>query len=110
MNLRQIDHDFAVAGQIAPADVPALAQAGFRSIICNRPDHEEPGQPTYAEIERAAKEAGLSIWFVPVRSGGMTGADVDRMAEAIGQAERPTLAYCRSGARSTTIYGLALNR
>jgi len=110
MNLRQIDHDFAVAGQIAPADVPTLAAAGFRSIICNRPDHEEPGQPSYAEIEKAAKEAGLSAAFVPVRSGGVTADDVANMAAALEDAERPTLAYCRSGARSTTIYGLALRK
>jgi uncharacterized protein (TIGR01244 family) len=107
MNLRQIDDGVVVTGQIAPADVASIAAAGFRSIICNRPDHEEAGQPTFADVAKAAAEAGLSIEFVPVRSGAMTADDVVKMAAALEAAERPTLAYCRSGARSANIYGMA---
>lgn len=110
MNLRQIDDDFAVTGQITPADLAAIAEAGFRCVICNRPDHEEPGQPTFAEIAAAAREAGLSIEFVPVRVGAMTAEDVEKMATVLGALEGPTLAYCRSGTRSANIYLLARQR
>lgn len=110
MNFRQIDDGVAVAGQITPADTADIAAAGFRSIICNRPDGEEAGQPTYAEVAAAAGKAGLTISFVPVRSGGMTVDDVEKMAAALEASERPLLAYCRSGARSANIYGLALQR
>ena len=110
MNFRQIDDDVAVAGQISRADIPAIAAAGFRSIVCNRPDHEEYGQPTFAEIAEAAKEAGLSIEFVPVRSSAMTIDDVEKMAAVLKTAQRPMLAYCRSGARSANLYGYAKSR
>ena len=39
-----------VAGQIAPADIGAIAATGITGIVNNRPDGEEPGQPTGGEI------------------------------------------------------------
>ena len=46
MEYRQITDEYAVSGQIAADDIAAIKAAGFRSIICNRPDDEQPGQPT----------------------------------------------------------------
>ena len=34
----------------------AVADAGFKAIICNRPDGEGPDQPGFQEIENAAKQ------------------------------------------------------
>lgn len=110
MNIRQIDEGVAVTGQITKADIADIAAAGFRSIICNRPDHEEMGQPTFAEIAEAAKAVGISIEFVPVRSGAMTMDDVEKMAAVLKTVEKPMLAYCRSGARSANLYGYASQR
>lgn len=102
--VREITPEFAVAGQIGADDVADLAARGFRSIICNRPDHESPGQPAFAAIAAAAKDAGLEATYVPVVPGHMMPADVDAFRAALGMLPAPVLAYCRTGNRSLNIY------
>lgn len=91
--------------QPAPGDMAAVAAAGVRRVINNRPDHEEPGQPTSAEMEAAARAAGMDYLWIPVR--GMPGPD---QAAAVGEALEdgtPTLLFCRSGTRSTAAWAMA---
>ena len=97
-----------VAGQIAPEDVADLAAAGVTIIVNNRPDGEEPGQPAGAEIEAAAKAAGIGYRYVPV-AGGFTAEGVNAMAEAT-EAPGRTLAFCKSGTRSALLWALARAR
>ncbi len=104
MEIRQVTDDYAVSGQIAVDDIRAIKEAGYRSIICNRPDDEQPGQPTAADIAVAAEAADLIFRHVPFVSGQMTDEDVQKMAEALDEIPGPVFAYCRSGARSTNIY------
>jgi uncharacterized protein (TIGR01244 family) len=106
MDIRQIDEGFAVTGQISPDDVRDIAAEGYQAIICNRPDGESPDQPDFAEIAKVAEKTGIPIYYVPVVSGQLTQDDVDAMAAALDTSEGPVLAYCRSGARSTNIYGI----
>ena len=103
MNYRQIDENIAVTGQITEADVAAIAQAGFKSVVCNRPDEEQGAVPHQA-IEKAAAAAGLEFRFIPVGGFGMTPVNVDEMAKAVRDLPKPMLAYCRSGARSANLY------
>lgn len=107
MNPRKIDSAFSVSEQIAPEDVRAIADAGFRSIICNRPDDEGPGQPRFSEIAAAARAAGLASAYLPVVSGGIGERDVQRFAELIGTLPGPVLGFCRSGARSAALWQAA---
>jgi sulfide:quinone oxidoreductase len=108
MSLQHLSSDFAVVGQITPDDVPAIAEAGFKSIVCNRPDGEGgPGQPSYAAIEQAAKAAGLEVRNLPVVSGSITPEQVAAMADMLDELPTPVLAYCRSGARSTNLWQMA---
>lgn len=104
MDIRQVTDDYAVSGQIAADDIKAIKEAGFRSIICNRPDAEQPGQPTAAEIAVAAEAADLIFRHIPFVGGQMTEEDVAKMAEALDEIPGPVFAYCRSGARSTNIF------
>jgi uncharacterized protein (TIGR01244 family) len=104
MEIRQVNDNYAVSGQIAVDDVKAIKEAGYRSIICNRPDDEQPGQPSAAEIEVAARAADIVFRHIPFVSGQMSEADVQKMAEALDEIPGPVFAYCRSGARSTNIY------
>jgi uncharacterized protein (TIGR01244 family) len=106
MDIRQIDEGYAVTGQISPDDVRDIAAEGYQAIICNRPDGESPDQPDFAEVAKVAEKAGIPIYYVPVVSGQLTQDDVDAMASALEASEGPVLAYCRSGARSTNIYGI----
>ena len=104
MDYRQISDDYAVAGQIAETDIAEIKAAGYRSIICNRPDDEQPGQPSAAEIAAAAEAADIVFRHIPFVSGQMTDDDVHAMAAALDEIPGPVFAYCRSGARSTNIY------
>jgi uncharacterized protein (TIGR01244 family) len=84
------------------------ARQGFRSVINNRPDFEHgPDQPTSAAMEAAARAAGLEYRYLPVDSGWQSPEQVAAMAELLGEIPRPILMFCRSGARSARLYGLA---
>ncbi len=100
--------DFAVAPQLSPEDMVAVAAAGFKSVIINRPDFEGgPDQPTSAAVSAAALAAGLRVEYQPVVSGGMTVDDVTRFAELLKSMPSPILAYCRSGTRCTVLHRAA---
>lgn len=105
MQFRKVNEEFAVSGQIGAAQVPEIAAAGYRSLVCNRPDTED-GAVAHDEIEAAALAAGLEFRFIPVVSGAITGKDVADMAEAMDSLPKPVFAYCRSGARCLNLYGL----
>ena len=105
MNIKEITPDYSVSAQIQPGDVAELKAAGFKSVICNRPDNEDPGQPSVAEIRTAVEAAGLEFRHVPVISGQMTAQNVEDQAEALDALPKPVFAYCRSGTRSTNLYG-----
>jgi len=104
--MRRLDERVLVAGQIRPEEVPGLRAMGVTAIVNNRPDGEEPGQPAGAEIEAAAMAAGLAYRHIPI-AGGFSPAQVEEMAEALGEADGPVLAFCRSGTRSTFLWALA---
>ncbi len=108
MNLTKLTGTFSVAGQIDAADLPAIADAGYRSLICNRPDGEGPGQPPYSAIETAARGLGLDVHYLPVVSGRLTADNVRDFDALMAQMPRPVLAYCRSGARCTQLWELSL--
>ncbi|TIO76797.1 MAG: TIGR01244 family phosphatase [Mesorhizobium sp.] len=106
MEYRQISDNYSVSGQIQPEDIAAIKDAGFRSVICNRPDNEQPGQPSADSVKAAAQAAGLAFRYIPVISGQITMDNVEDQAEALDELEGPVFAYCRSGARCTNLYGL----
>lgn len=110
MNIRQINDDYSVSGQITVEDVDTVKQLGFKSIVCHRPDGEEPGQPEFAAVARRAEELGLKIRHVPVGPMGVTPDAVAEMVDALEDFDLPMLGYCRSGARSTATYEHALRQ
>ena len=69
MEIREITPDYSVAPQIEASDVAGIAKAGFKSIICNRPDEEHPGDAPADEVQAAAEKAGLAFRYIPVISG-----------------------------------------
>lgn len=108
MEFRPVTDDYAVSGQIAPADIAAIKQAGFRSIVCHRPDGEQPGQPSAADVGASAAGEGLGFRHIPIRSGEpIPDEAVAAMRRALDELPGPVFAYCRSGARSTNIFSLA---
>lgn len=104
MEIRQITDGYSVSGQITPEEVAAIKAAGFKSVICNRPDNEQPGQPSADSVKAAVEAAGLAFRYIPVISGQMTMENVEDQAAALAEVEGPVLAYCRSGTRCTNLY------
>ena len=107
MQAKAINNNLSVTGQIAATEMTEIAKAGFKSIICNRPDGEGSDQPTFAEIAEAAKKAGLEARYIPVVSGKVTDADAAVFGAAMAELPGPVLAYCRSGARSTMMWEMS---
>ncbi len=111
MDIRTINEEYSVTGQISVSDVDAIKAMGFKSMVCHRPDNEEPGQPAFADIAARAEELGMKITHIPVVGAiGVTPDGVVQMAAAIAEFPAPMLGFCRSGARSTTIYQHAVNQ
>jgi len=104
MDIKKITERVSVAPQIDPKDMPAIAAAGYRAIICNRPDGEGADQPSFEEIEIAAKAAGIEARYVPVQTGMVQDEDVTAFGDALEKVQRPVLAYCRTGTRSSTLW------
>jgi len=104
-DFKRVTDDLSVAPQICVADVAEAARQGFTTIINNRPDGEDPSQPPGAEIEAAAKVAGLAYVHIPVR-GAPGPAEVEAVRQVVDAAEGPVLAFCRSGTRSITTWSI----
>jgi uncharacterized protein (TIGR01244 family) len=104
MDVRQITESYSVSPQVTPDEIAAIKAAGFKTVICNRPDDEQPGQPSHDVIKAAVEAAGLSFRYIPVVSGQMTMENVEDQATALDEVEGPVLAYCRSGTRCTNLY------
>jgi uncharacterized protein (TIGR01244 family) len=102
---RPLTDEVSVAPQLTPEAMAEAARMGFRSVINNRPDFEHgPQQPTNASIEAAARAAGLEYRFLPVDGGYQSPQEIAAFAKLLNESPRPTLAFCRSGARSTRLY------
>ena len=104
--MKQLDSSVSVSGQIRPEEVAGL---GVAMIVNNRPDGEEPGQPSSEEIAAAAAAAGIAYRHIPV-AGGFSLPQVAQMADALAAAPGPVLAFCKSGTRSTFLWALARSR
>lgn len=107
MDIKQLTPMLSVAPQLTCAQVAQAGAAGFRAILCNRPDGEGPDQPTAAEIGAAARAAGLGFAYVPAVAGALTDSDAAAMRAVLDSLPGPVLAYCRSGARAEKLAEMA---
>jgi uncharacterized protein (TIGR01244 family) len=105
--IRHINESISVAPQIAVEHVAEIAAAGFKTIVNNRPDDEDAGQPSGDAIRVAAEAAGLNYVAIPVTHAGFSHPQIDAMTQALVDADGPVLAYCRSGTRSCNLWALA---
>jgi uncharacterized protein (TIGR01244 family) len=106
-SIRRINDQISVAPQLDPADIVEAARAGFTTIVNNRPDDEETGQPEGAAIRAVAETLNLAYHAIPITHAGFSGPQVEAMRAVLAAAEGPVLAYCRSGTRSTNLWALA---
>jgi uncharacterized protein (TIGR01244 family) len=104
MKIVKLNDTVAVSEQIRVEDVAAIAAAGYKVLVNNRPDGEAPDQPTSADIAAAAEAAGLSYYYFPVTAGNFPGPDAGTMAALLNNPEQPVLAFCRTGTRCTNLW------
>ncbi|MEW0971847.1 TIGR01244 family sulfur transferase [Acinetobacter baumannii] len=107
MELKRVNQDFYVAGQITANDIVKIADQGIKTLICHRPDGEGADQPNVIEIEEAAQRHGLNVIYQPVISGKITDQQVTEFKQLYQNAQKPVLAYCRSGMRAISLWALA---
>lgn len=106
MEIKSLSADLSVSGQIVPSDMLAIKDAGFKSIICNRPDGEGADQPTCAEITAAAEKLDIHVGYLPIVAGKVTNEDAAAFDKLLSDQPGPILAYCRTGTRSATLWSL----
>ena len=105
MDIRAITDAYYVAPQIDPSDLPDIAAAGIKTIICNRPDGEVPPSHQAAQLEIATRAAGLEFHVLPLTHQTMT-LDVIARHMDLAQGSGPVLAYCASGTRCTIAWAI----
>lgn len=107
MDVRTITPNVSVSDQIMPDDIADIRAMGFKAIIGNRPDGEAPDQPDWAEIEEAAAAAGLETAFIPIIPGQLGDEQALQFRAAVTGFDKPVLAFCRTGTRSSQLWALA---
>ena len=107
MDLKPLDNALAASPQLTVDDVAALAEAGYRGIICNRPDGEAADQVNFEEIDKAARAVGIVARYQPIVAGRVQDSDTDDFNRLMRELPKPVVAYCRTGTRSTTLWSLA---
>lgn len=104
---RRLSDRMLASPQITIDDIAAAQAEGVALIVNNRPEGEAGDQTPGAEIEAAARAAGLNYRAIPIGHSGFSRAQIEAMAEALERADGPVLGYCRSGTRSTLLWALA---
>ncbi len=106
LDIRKVTDSFAVAPQISPGDVEAIAEAGYKTLVANRPDGEGgTDQPRMGPIRAKAESLGITFVALPF-SGAPTPEVIERTSAILSEAPSPILAYCRTGTRSITAWAL----
>ncbi|UWQ34916.1 TIGR01244 family phosphatase [Leisingera sp. M527] len=107
MDARVITPRYSVSPQISAEDLPAIADAGFKTVICNRPDAEVPPSHQAEAIRAAAEAAGLRFEVLPLTHQTMTPENAARQRALYEGCEGPVLAYCASGTRCSVVWALS---
>lgn len=107
MDIRPLTDGYAVSPQIAAEEAADIAAAGFKTVICNRPDGEVPPEFQAEAIRAAVEAAGMRFVENPVVGGAITPENVSSQGAAIADQPGPMLAYCASGNRSSIVWAMS---
>ena len=107
MTFRLLSPGYATSPQITPADVAAIRDGGFTTVICNRPDGENPPELSAAALRKAVEAAGMTFVGNPVTGGALTEEHVEAQGAAIAAAPGPVFAHCASGNPSSIVWALS---
>jgi uncharacterized protein (TIGR01244 family) len=103
-----LDDRVSVCGQLRPEDMTNIAALGYVAVVNNRPDGEAMfGQPRTASLKAAAEAAGLVFLDLPFAGTRATPEQVRALAELLAGRPGKVVAYCKSGMRSSLLWGAA---
>lgn len=108
MQIKSLSPNYGVAAQISPEDVADLTAQGITTVICNRPDMENPVELQAGVLRAAVEAAGLTFHENPVFGGSLSLEDVDAQAALVAASDGKVLAYCASGTRSAILWAFAM--
>ena len=103
LNPINVSDTLTVAPQPEPTDMSVVAEQGFTTVVCNRPDGEAPDQPTMDTMAQAAEAAGLKFVRYPVNPATFPGDDLEGLGRIFNSGEK-VFAYCRTGTRCTNLW------
>lgn len=104
MPVTRVSEKLSVSSQPSVEDIRSLHENGFTTLINNRPDGEESGQPGTEAEGQEAKHCDLAYAFIPVTAATITEADVRAFQRALDESEGPVFAHCKTGTRSLILY------
>ena len=104
--LMELAPGVTATGALTRDNIEALAAAGTKVIVNNRPDGEDPGQLPAAEARRLCAAHGIAYHHIPFVAATLTKAQIEEFAKVLKGAAGPLVAHCRSGTRSTMIWAL----
>jgi sulfide:quinone oxidoreductase len=102
----QINQQLSISDQITLEEVSELAHQGIKTLICNRPDGEEPNQLAASQIQAAALEMGMKFINIPVPGRVIPENSLNEFIEALKNTDDKIHAYCRTGTRCSIFWGL----
>ena len=107
MSILKLTDNLYIAPQLTQADTAEAARLGIRSVICNHPDGEEPGQPDFAQVQQWLAAQGIDdMQPQPLVAASLQVGDVARFKALRQSSHTPVLAYCRTGTRCSLLWGL----
>jgi len=108
MKINALSEKFSVGPQVQVGQIQALADAGFDTIICNRPDGESWAQPKGVDIETAALAAGIKYIAIPISPrDGVNPQKIEAAKLAQEQSKSKVYAFCKTGTRSANLWALS---
>ena len=106
MNIAHIDGNYYVSPQLSPDQMEEIANLGFVSIICNRPDFEVPDSIGSSVIGELANNLGIEFYVLELTPEAMTAENAEKQRSLFQKAKGPVLAYCTSGTRCSLIWAI----
>ena len=105
--LKKLSNKIWVTGQIMVSNIANIKAQGFNTIINNRFDGENEGQPSAESIRTIAEQAGLKYVYLPIEPGKPTEDAILGFSQAINDCSGAVLAHCGTGMRAAVLWALS---